>query len=90
MEISLNQLIFFIAAISFALGISAIILYARASSRRKNIETMPVEMAKKPVSVLVEELEKKRCPALRGQFCLNVHVALQRVLVTFTSLALHR
>jgi hypothetical protein len=55
-----NQLPFFIAAISFVLGISAIILYSRALSLKKNIETMSAEMAKKPVSVLVEELEKEK------------------------------
>lgn len=60
MEISSNQLLFFITAISFVFGISAIVLYARALSLKKNIDTMSAEMAKKPVSVLVGELEKEK------------------------------
>lgn len=60
METSSNQLLFFITAISFVLGISAIVLYARALSLKKNIDTMSAEMAKKPVSVLVEELENEK------------------------------
>lgn len=60
MEISIDQLPYFIAAISFILGISALILFARALSLKKSISTMSAEMAKTPVSVLVEELEKEK------------------------------
>jgi len=64
METSSDQILYFIAAISFALGISAILLYARTLSLKKNIDTMSEEMSKKPVSVLVEELEKKKLSVL--------------------------
>lgn len=60
MEASSDQLLYFIAAISFAFCISAIVLYARVLSLKKNIETTSAEMAKKPISVLVEELEKEK------------------------------
>ena len=60
MEISSDQLTYFIAAISFVLGTSAILLYARAKSLKKSIATMSVELAKKPVSVHIEELEKEK------------------------------
>ena len=60
MEISSDQLSFFIAAISFSLGLFAFILYRQALSLKKNIETMSTEMAGKPVSVLVDELEKEK------------------------------
>lgn len=60
METFSNQLLFFIAAISFVLSISAIVVYFRALSLKKNIDIMSAEMAKKPVSVLVEELEKEK------------------------------
>jgi len=60
METYSDQLPYFIAAISFALGISAIVLYARGLSLKKNIATMSAEMAKKPVSVLIEEIEKEK------------------------------
>ncbi len=60
MEISSDQLPHIIAAISLALGATAIILYARASSLKKEIDTMSAEMAKKPVSVLVDEREKEK------------------------------
>ncbi|MDT8375861.1 MAG: DUF4041 domain-containing protein [Mariprofundaceae bacterium] len=60
MEASSDQLPYFIAAISFALSISALVLYARALSLKKNIDTMTIEMAKKPVPVLVEELENEK------------------------------
>lgn len=54
-----NQLLFFIAAIAGALSISAIVIYYRAVSLKKNIDTMSAAMEKKPVSVLVEELEQE-------------------------------
>jgi len=60
MEISSDQLSFFIAAISFTLGLFAFILYRRTLSLKKNIDTMSTEMAGKPVSVLVDELEKEK------------------------------
>jgi len=59
-EASSDQIYYFIAAISFALGISAIVLYLQALSLKKNIVTMLSEMAKTPVSVLIEELEKEK------------------------------
>jgi len=60
MEISSDQLPYFIAAFSFAFGISAILLYTRALSLKKQIETISAEMAEKPVSMLVDELEKEK------------------------------
>jgi T5orf172 domain/Domain of unknown function (DUF4041) len=64
MEIHSDQLPYFISAISFALCISAIVLYARALSLKKNIATMSEEMAKNPVSVLIDELEKEKLSVL--------------------------
>lgn len=60
MEISLNHPIFLVAVISFALGISAIVLYIRAISLKNNIDTVSAEMVRKPVSVLIQELERKK------------------------------
>lgn len=60
MEISSDQLPYYIAAVSFALGLTAIILYVRALSLKKNNEAMSAEMSTKSVSVLVEELEKEK------------------------------
>lgn len=59
-----DQIPYFISFISFALGISAVVLYARALSLKKNIDAMSAEMAKNPVSVLVEVLEKERFSVL--------------------------
>jgi hypothetical protein len=59
MEGTSGQLLYLIAAISLALGISATLLYVRALSIKKDINTMSAEMAKKPVSVIVEELVKE-------------------------------
>lgn len=64
METSSDHLLYFIAAIAFVLGISAIVLYVRALSLKKNIDIMSAEMAKTPVSVLVEELEKEKSSVL--------------------------
>lgn len=60
MDTSSDHLPYFIAAISFALGMLALVLYARALSLKKNIDTMSAEIAKKPVPMLVEELEKEK------------------------------
>lgn len=60
MEISIDQLPYIIAAISFALGISAIFLLNKALSLKKSNNRMSAEIAKNPVSVLVEELEKEK------------------------------
>jgi len=60
MENSTDQLFYIIAAFSFALGVFAIALYSRALSLKKSINSMVSEMAEKPVSVLVDELEKKK------------------------------
>lgn len=60
MEIFSDQLLYFIAVTSFALCISAIVLYVRALSLKKNINTMSAEVAEKPISALVKELEKER------------------------------
>ncbi len=60
METSPDLLPYFIAAISFTLGISTIVLYARALSLKKSNSAMSAEMAEKPISVLIEELENEK------------------------------
>lgn len=60
MEISLNQPTFFIAVISLVLGILAIILYAQALSLKRSNDMISAEIVKKPVSVLIEELEMEK------------------------------
>lgn len=66
METYSEQLPYFVAAISFVLGISAIFLYARALSLKKNIDTMSEEMARKTVSVLIDEIEKEKLSVLEN------------------------
>ena len=60
METYSDQLPYYIASISIVFGISAFVLYARAISLKKNIAMMSTEMAKTPVSVIIEVLEKEK------------------------------
>ena len=60
METYSDQLTYYIASISIVFGISAFVLYARAISLKKNIAMMSTEMAKTPVSVIIEVLEKEK------------------------------
>jgi len=64
MEAYSDQFPYLITAISLTLFISAAFLYAKALSLKKTIDTMSEDMSKKPVSVLVEELEKEKSSIL--------------------------
>ena len=56
----LDQLPYYFSASAFVLGALSIFLSVRALSLKKNISTMSSEMEKKPVLVLIEELEKEK------------------------------
>jgi hypothetical protein len=60
MDTTTDQLPYIIAVISFALSVLAIVFYVQALSLKKKIASMSAEMARKPVPVLVKELEEEK------------------------------
>ncbi len=60
MGIAADQMLFFTVVISVTLSILTIILYSRGLSLKKSIDVMSAEMAIKPVSLRVEELQTEK------------------------------
>lgn len=82
METSSDQILYFIAAISFTLGMSAIVLHARALTLKNSIDTMSEEMVKKPVSLLVEDLEMEKLSVSKK--LQNGNAVLSKLLQAYT------